>query len=55
MPRLPLASALLAIVAAWAISTWLGGNAVLAAAAGLGATMLASLPALPRMLRWLAH
>ncbi len=55
MPRLPLASALLAIVAAWAISTWLGGNAVLAAAVGLGATMLASLPALPRMLRWLAH
>jgi hypothetical protein len=55
LPRLPLAWALLALVAAWAVSAWLGGNAVLAAAAGLAATLLASLPALPRMLRWLAH
>lgn len=55
LPRLPLVSALLALVAAWVVSIWLGGNAVMAAVAGLAATLLISLPALPRMLRWLAH
>lgn len=55
LPRLPLVSALLALVAAWVVSIWLSGNAVMAAVAGLAATLLISLPALPRMLRWLAH
>lgn len=55
MPRLPLASALVAMAAAGAVSFWPGGNPIWAAAAGLAVTVLASLPALPRMLRWLAQ
>jgi len=53
--RLPPVLGFGALASAWAVATWFSESPVLAAAAGLAATLLASLPALPRMLRWLAQ
>lgn len=55
LPRLPLAAALAALAAAWGARAWLGADVWLSTGIALAGAAVASLPVLPRMLRWLAR